>query len=309
MTNFSVLILGSASASPTLSRNPSAQLININEQYFLVDCGEGTQTRLRENNIKFQRINHIFISHLHGDHYLGLLGLLQTMHLLGRINPIHVYGPIQLKEIIDINLKHSYSTLKYPLVFHETHTKQSEVILETEEVIVSTIILKHRVPCTGFVFKEKTKPRKINPQAIKYYKIPTYGLNKIKSGEDFYFLGGLEVIKNEILTFNPEPSYSYAYCSDTKFDEQIIPIIKDVDILYHEATFLDVDIKRAEATYHSTAKQAATIALKANVKLLIIGHFSNRYGDLSVLLKESKSVFPNTVLGIENNRFKLPNNE
>lgn len=305
MTKFSVLILGSASASPTLSRNPSAQLINIDEQYYLVDCGEGTQSRLREHQIKFQRIHHIFISHLHGDHYLGLLGLLQTMHLLGRTLPLHLYGPKQLKEIIDLNMKYSQSYLKYELVFHETHTDASAVLFEDDRITVSTIILDHRIPCTGFLFKEKTKPRVINIEEVRKHAIPKYALNKLKLGEDYRFPEGNKVIKNEQLTFKPEPSYSYAYCSDTKYNEQILPIIKDVDVLYHEATFTEREAARAEATCHSTAKQAAEIALKSNAKLLIIGHFSNRYKDLTLLLEESKAVFPNTALGLENLTFEV----
>ena len=300
MTNFSVLILGSASASPTLTRNPSAQLVNINEQYYLVDCGEGTQSRLREHKIKFQRLHHIFISHLHGDHYLGLLGLLQTMHLLGRTLPLNVYGPKQLKEIIDMNLSYSHSTLKYPLIFHETQTNESVVLFENDQITVSTILLDHRVPCTGFLFKEKIKPRIVNIEEVNKQGIPKYALNKLKNGEDFCFTEGGKIIKNETLTFNPEPSYSYAYCSDTKFNERIIAQIKDVDVLYHEATFLEKDAKRALTTYHSTASQAAEMARKANAKLLIIGHFSNRYKDLNLLLNESKTVFENTVLGLEN---------
>ncbi|HRP61050.1 MAG TPA: ribonuclease Z, partial [Vicingus sp.] len=202
MTKFSILILGSASAAPTLARNPSAQLININEQYYLVDCGEGTQNRLRKHKIKFQRLNHIFISHLHGDHYLGLLGLLQTMSLLGRTLPLNLYGPKQLKELVDMNLAYSHSTLKYPLIFHETQTNQSEVLFENEHLTISTIILDHRVPCNGFLFKEKPKPRKINPKAIKRYEIPKYAMDNLKRGLDFSFPDKNEVIKNELLTLN-----------------------------------------------------------------------------------------------------------
>ena len=300
MTKFSVLILGSASASPTINRNPSAQLVNINEQYYLVDCGEGTQLRLREHKIKFQRLHHIFISHLHGDHYLGLLGLLQTMHLLGRTLPLNVYGPKQLKEIIDMHLSYSHSTLKYSLIFHETQTNESVVLFENDQITVSTILLDHRIPCTGFLFKEKTKPRIINVDEVKKQGVPKYALNKLKNGEDFCFPETGKIIKNGMLTFHPEPSFSYAYCSDTKFNERIIAQIKDVDVLYHEATFLEIDSKRATTTYHSTAKQAAEVAQKANAKLLIIGHFSNRYKDLNELLIESKSIFENTVLGLEN---------
>lgn len=306
MTKFSILILGSASASPTLARNPSAQLININEQYYLVDCGEGTQNRLREHKIKFQRLNHIFISHLHGDHYLGLLGLLQTMSLLGRTLALNLYGPKQLKEIVDMNLAYSHSTLKYPLIFHETQTNESVVLFENEHISVSTIILDHRVPCTGFLFKEKPKPRKINPAAIKRFEIPKYAMDNLRKGLDFCFTDTNKVIKNELLTLTPDECYSYAYCSDTKFNERIVSQIKDIHILYHEATFMDRDVKRAEATYHSTAKQAATIAMQANAKLLIIGHFSNRYKDLNLLLDEAKSIFANTQLALEDAVFEMP---
>lgn len=305
MTKFSVLILGSASASPTLTRNPSAQLVNINEQYYLVDCGEGTQSRLREHKIKFQRLHHIFISHLHGDHYLGLLGLLQTMHLLGRTLPLNIYGPKQLKEIIDINLSYSHSTLKYSLVFHETNIEKPTILFENEQITVSSIPLDHRIPCTGFLFKEKIKPRIVNIEEVNKLGIPKYALNKLKNGDDFCFPEGGKIIKNEVLTFNPEPSCSYAYCSDTKFNERIIKQIKDVSVLYHEATFLERDIKRAVTTYHSTARQAAEIAQKSNAKLLIIGHFSNRYKDLNLLLNEAKLVFEHTVLGLENLTFEI----
>lgn len=305
MTTFSVLILGSSSASPTLKRNPTSQLLNINEQYYLIDCGEGTQTRLRENKIKFQRINHIFISHLHGDHYLGLIGLLQTMHLLGRTTPINIYAPEPLKEIIDLHLKHSGGFLRYPLHFNAISSESSEIILENEQVNVSTIILDHRIPCTGFVFKEQPKPRKIKPQAIAYYKIPKYAINSLKKGEDFKHPDTGELIKNEILTTKPAKSNSYAFCSDTKYCESIIPQIKDVNLLYHEATFMEQQIKRAQETYHSTAKQAATIALKANANSLIIGHFSNRYLNLDGLLEEAKSIFENTQLAFENKWFDI----
>lgn len=305
MTKFSVLILGSASASPTLFRNPSAQLINIDEQYFLVDCGEGTQNRLRAHQVKFQRIHHIFISHLHGDHYLGLLGLLQTMHLLGRTLPLNLYGPKPLKEIIDVNLKYSQSYLKYDLVFHETNTDKSTVLFENDKLTVSTVVLDHRIPCAGFLFKEKIKPRIINVEEVRKHAIPKYALNRLKMGEDYQFPEGKKVIKNVDLTFDPEPSYSYAYCSDTKYTKQILPTIKDVDVLYHEATFTERELTRAEATFHSTAKQAAEIALEANAKLLIIGHFSNRYKDLNLLLQEAKMVFPNTALGLEDMVFEV----
>ena len=305
MTTFKLLILGSASASPTLKRNPTSQLLNINEQYFLIDCGEGTQSRLREHKIKFQRLHHIFISHLHGDHYLGLLGLLQTMHLLGRTADLHLYAPVALKELIDLHLKYSRSSLRYELIFHPTQTEEPKIIFENDHVEVSTIVLNHRIPCTGFLFKEKPKPRKINPVAIRSHNIPKYAMNQLKKGEDFVCYETQKVIKNEVLTLKPSKSFSYAFCSDTKYFEEIIPQIAQVDLLYHEATFMEKDAKRASETYHSTAKQAARIALKAKANLLIIGHFSNRYQELDELLFEAKTVFENTQLALENTWFEI----
>ncbi|MCB9365158.1 MAG: ribonuclease Z [Flavobacteriales bacterium] len=305
MTKFSVLILGSASASPTLNRNPTSQLVNINEQYYLIDCGEGTQSRLRAHKIKFQRLHHIFISHLHGDHYLGLIGLLQTMHLLGRTIDLHLYGPPQLKEIIDIHLKYSQSSLRYPLIFHPTQTNSSETIFENEQIEVSTLILNHRIPCTGFLFKEKNKPRKINPKAIAQHCVPKYAINGLKKGEDYIVFDTQKVIKNEELTLKPAKSRSYAFCSDTKYSQSIVPIITNVDLLYHEATFMQNEEKRAKETYHSTASQAAQVALEAKAKLLIIGHFSNRYLKLDGLLAEAKTIFENTELALENSIFEI----
>ncbi len=308
MTKFSVLILGNASAAPTLARNHTSQLVNINEQYYLMDCGEGTQLRLREHKIKLQRINHIFISHLHGDHYLGLIGLLQTMHLLGRITDLHIYSPNGIQEIIEVHLKYSESHLKYKIIYKVVDTKQSEVVFENSKIIVSTIPLNHRIACSGYLFKEKPKPKRINPAAIKQYEVPKYQINKIKLGEDFTNSEG-KIIKNERLTINSLPSFSYAFCSDTKYNEQIIDVIKGVDLLYHEATFIDEHADRAKKTFHSTAKQAAEIALQAGVNRLIIGHFSNRYPDLNVLLTEAKSVFKNTEIATQDNEFEISQNQ
>ena len=304
MNNFNVLILGSSSASPTLHRNPTSQLINIDEQYYLIDCGEGTQLQLRKHKIKFQRIHHIFISHLHGDHYLGLMGLVQTFHLLGRTSPLNLYGPKDLKTILDVHLKYSKSNLSYDIIFHETKIDSSKVIFENDKVKISTIILKHRVPCTGFLFKEKSKPRKINVNAVKTYNVPKYALNDIKEGADFIVENG-KTILNKQLTYDSSPSFSYAFCSDTMYNEEIIPIIKGVDLLYHESTFIEEHSDKAKRTYHSTAKQAATIALKSKAKHLIIGHFSNRYADLDILLDEARTVFKKTELALEGCQFKI----
>ncbi len=308
MTKFNVLILGNASAAPTLSRNHTSQLVNINEQYFLIDCGEGTQLRLREHKIKLQRINHIFISHLHGDHYLGLIGLLQTMHLLGRVTELSIYCSQNIKEIIDIHLKYSRGTLTYPINYVTVSSTETQIAFENDKVEVRTIPLKHKIPCTGFLFKEKPKPRRINPKAIQDYNIPKYAINKIKLGEDYESETG-EIVKNELLTHDSLPSFSYAFCSDTAFEEKIIPIIKDVDLLYHESTFLEEHADRAKKTFHSTAAQAALVAQKSNAKRLIIGHFSNRYPDLNLLLNEAKSVFKNTRIAEQGIVFDVQNSQ
>ncbi len=304
MTNFSVLILGNASAAPTLTRSNTSQLVNINEQYFLIDCGEGTQTKLREHKIKLQRLDHIFISHLHGDHYLGLMGLIQTMNLLGRTSTLFIYCPANIEEIISVHLKFSESALKFPIQYQMVNFKKSEIIFENDKVVVSSIPLKHRIPCSGFLFKEKQKPRRINSTAIKQYNVPKHQIFKLKLGEDYTDEEG-KIVKNNVLTYDSLPSFSYAFCSDTKYEEQIIDVIKGVTLLYHEATFSDEHSDRAIKTFHSTAKQAALIAHKSNAKSLIIGHFSNRYPDLNVLLEEAKEIFKNTELATQGNEFKI----
>lgn len=308
MTKFNVLILGNASAAPTLTRNHTSQLVNVNEQYFLIDCGEGTQIRLREHKIKLQRINHIFISHLHGDHYLGLIGLMQTMNLLGRVGELIIYCAENIKEIIDVHLKYSKGYLTYPVEYVTVMSDKPQIAFENDRIEISTIPLKHKVPCTGFLFKEKSKPLRINPSSVKKFNVPKYLLNKIKLGEDFVREDG-EIIKNEQLTHESLPSFSYAYCSDTAYEEKIIPIIKGVDLLYHESTFLDEHEDRAKKTLHSTAKQAALIAQKSEAKELIIGHFSNRYPDLNLLLNEAKTVFKNTRIAEQGIYFDVQNSQ
>lgn len=304
MQKFEVTILGCSSATPTSKRNPSAQLVNIADRYFLIDCGEGTQMQLRRYKIKFQRINHIFISHMHGDHYYGLMGLLSSMHLLGRSADLHLYAPAVLKEIIDIQYKHSDTRLHYNLIFHPLSHETPELIFEDDKVSVQTIILNHRIPCTGFLFREKNKARKISREKITEFKIPFQELNKIKLGADFVTKEGA-IISNERITGGPQPMFSYAYCSDTCYDEKVIKQVDQVDLLYHEATFMDDMQLRAKETFHTTAKQAAQVAVKAGVKKLIIGHYSARYSDLEPLLTEAQTVFPNTVLAIEGEKYKI----
>lgn len=304
MLRFELTILGSGSASPTLHRNPSAQLLNLSETFFLIDCGEGTQLQLRKNKLSWAKIDHIFISHLHGDHYLGLLGLLQSMHLLGRKNPMHLYCFPELKEIIELQNKYSYTQLNYPINYHFLSHTKFEVISETNHVKIYSFPLNHRIPCCGFLFKEKEGARKIIKDRLTKYNVSNAEIHKLRKGINATDDQGNE-ISFELLT---EPSYqprSFAYCSDTKYDEEIINYIKDVDLLYHESTFLNDMKDRALATFHSTAGQAATIAQKAMVKKLILGHFSARYHSTEDFLQEAEQVFNNVCLAKEGITFKI----
>lgn len=300
---FEVSILGSSSATPIYQRHPTAQIVNIHERFFLVDCGEGTLIQMNRYKIKYHRINHIFISHLHGDHYLGLLGLMSTMHLQGRTMDLHVYGPPPLEEIIDVQLRYSETLLRYKVHFHPLNAQKSELIFDDESMSIRTIILSHRIPCTGFLFSEKQGLRKLKKDKLHEYQIPIASYQDLKNGEDFEYKG--KIIPNDELTTPARKARSYAFCSDTRYDESILPAIKNVNLLYHEATFLSDKKERAKETFHSTAADAATIALKAGVKRLIIGHFSARYKNLYPLLEEAREVFPDTTLAIEGDSFKI----
>ena len=293
--SFKLNILGCSSAIPTINRNPTAQLLNVNERFFLIDCGESTQIQLRKYQLNFQRINHIFISHLHGDHYFGLIGLISSMHLLGRKKELHIYAHEELEEIVNLQLKASKTELNYPLFFHPLPEKESLIILEDENIRVSNIILDHSIKCCGFLFEEKKSPRKILPDALEKYNIPNTKINGLKNGADWINDNG-EVVPNNLLTKPNNSPYKYAYCSDTRFNNKIIKQIKEVDLLYHEATFMHDLIDRAEQTGHSTTLQAAQIAKQANVKKLLIGHFSQRYKDLNDLLIQTKKGFSNVTL-------------
>jgi ribonuclease Z len=301
---FEVTILGSSSATPTATRHPSAQLLNIHDRFFLIDCGEGTQIQLRKFGFKIQRINHIFISHLHGDHYLGLPGLLGTIHLLGREKELHVYSPSGLKEIIDINHYYSQTSLIYKLIFHFIEDNFCGKIYEDDKIIVETIPMNHRISCFGFLFREKERLRNIIKEKIEEYQIPIQQITAIKRGEDYITPHGTRIPNSE-LTIPPPPPRAYAYCSDTLYNESCIEQIKNVNLLYHEATFASDMENRAIETYHSTAKQAGTIAKKANVKQLLIGHYSARYKELNVLLKEAREIFSNTLLAHEGETYKV----
>ena len=289
-------ILGFNSAIPTVKSAPTAQFLEMEERCFLIDCGEGTQVQLRKAKAKFSKINHIFISHLHGDHVFGLPGLISSFRLLGRETPLHVYGPKGIKEMMETIFRITETHQGFEVVFHELSSKKSEKVFEDNRVEVFTIPLDHRIYCNGYLFKEKPKERHLNMQEIsKYPEIEICDYHNLKRGKDIQLSDGY-ILKNENLTKPAEPSVSYAFCSDTRYLESIIPIIKNVDVLYHEATFLHDLKKMADYTGHSTALEAAKIARKANVKKLILGHFSNRYNDLSVFLNEACEIFPETYL-------------
>ncbi len=301
---FSLKILGSNSATPAYGRHHTAQLLNIGKHHFLIDCGEGTQERLTLFKAKTLRINRIFISHLHGDHYLGLMGLLYTMHLLKRTNDLFLFGQKGLQDIITTQLKCSDSRLNFRIRFHELNPDKPEELFEDELLKVSSFPLSHRIPCCGFLFKEKEKPFRINkdklPQGISLQNIV-----RLKQGKDIYDENGSILYINKELTLPPRKARSYAFCSDTKYDEGIIEYIKDVDLLYHETTFLADKNKWAELTYHCTTEQAGLIAKKAKVGQLVIGHYSARYKDLSPFLVEVKKIFENTILSIEGEMIEI----
>lgn len=301
---FDLTILGCNSAIPTSNRNPSAQILNIFERFFLIDCGEGTQLQLRKYKFRMQKINHIFISHLHGDHYFGLIGLLSTMHLLGRTSPLNIYAHPDLKAIIDLQLKSSDTRLNYELNFYELQYDKPRIIYQDKIVSVETIILNHRIPCCGFLFREKPKERILTKTKLEAFEIPLAFYQKIKAGADYTTPDG-KIIANALLTQNPQESRSYAYCSDTCYDERIVEQISNVDLLYHEATFMQAMAERATQTFHSTTIQAGTIAQKAQVKRLVIGHYSSRYTDVNPLLEETRSVYSNTELGEEGKTYTV----
>lgn len=297
-------ILGCYAATPRTFTNPTSQILDIKNRLFLIDCGEGTQVQLRKNKIKFSKINHIFISHLHGDHFFGLVGLISTFTLLNRTTDLHVYGPKGIKEIIMLQLRLSNSWTNYGLFFHELESASSEIIYEDEKVLVKTIPLKHRVYTNGFLFQEKVGARKLNLDAVQNFEIESCYYQKIKNGKDITLEDG-RVIDNDKLTFDPVPPKSYAFCSDTAYSEAIIPVIENTDILYHEATFLQSEESLAKKTLHSTAKEAATIALKSKVKQLILGHYSTRYENIEMFKEEAITIFPEVLLADDGRSFEF----
>lgn len=302
--SFKLTVLGCSSATPTLERHSSAQILNVNERLFLIDCGEGAQIQMRKFRLKFQRIDHIFISHLHGDHYLGLMGLLFTFHLLGRKKEIHLYADPDLKDILDIQLEISKTTLAYSLVFHGINCSSSNIIFQDDSVQVSTIPMEHRIPTAGFLFREMPKDRKIKKEILQEINIPAEAFEGIKKGNDYTDSRGRKYLNSE-LTIDASKPVSYAYCSDTGYTESYLHIIKEVDLLYHEATFMQDKLKNAREKFHCTATDAATIAKLSGAKKLLIGHYSARYDDLNPLLEEARSVFKNTILAEEGKMYEI----
>lgn len=302
---FRIQILGSGSATPRLHRNPTSQYVNVLERHILIDCAEGTQIQMQKFKVKPQRIQIILISHLHGDHYLGLIGLLSSMHLNGRKKPVHIFAPEGLQEIVNMQLHHSKTTLGFKLVFHSLTGRDSEMIFEDNVVEIHTIPLDHRIYCNGFLIKEKARKRNISKEAIAKFKIPVAMMHRLAKGEDWIQENGV-VIANKELTINPAASRSYAYCSDTRYSEGILSLINEVDLLYHEATFLDDMKDRAAKTYHTTAKQAAEIANLGNVKQLLLGHFSARYNNVDAFVYESKDIFENVRVVNDGDIFDIP---
>ena len=297
-------ILGCYSATPRIIAHTTSQVLETRGHLFLIDCGEGTQVELRRHKIKFNQIKHIFISHLHGDHYFGLVGLISTFRLLTRETDLHIYGPKGLKELITLQMKLADSWTNFKLIFHELTSKSSELIFEDEKVSVHTIPLDHRIYTNGFLFKEKPFERKLDVNKAEDLNIDKAYYRKLKQGDDVVNEKG-QIISNESVTYQGHEPKSYAFCSDTAYKEAIIPLINGVDVLYHESTFLESHANLCTKTKHSTAKQAATIALKANVKQLILGHYSTRYGGLEGFKTEASTVFKDVLLADDGKVFEF----
>jgi len=301
---FEVLILGNSSATPIYDRHPTAQVLNYNEQLYLIDCGEGTQIQLHKYGVKSNKINHIFISHLHGDHYLGLVGLVSSMNLHGRRSDLHLYGPAPLKDILDLQLFHSDTRLQYNLIFHATNSEAEEVLFANKTIKVTSFPLKHRVPTTGFRFDEMQRPANLILDKVEDFKIPVVFYNALKAGVDCTDMDGTIYRASDFTTAGPVPR-SYAFCSDTRAFEMYVNAIQQVDLLYHESTFLHEFVDRAVETCHSTSLEAALVAKQVGAKKLLLGHYSARYKELEPLLEEAKSEFDNSQLSFEGKWYKI----
>lgn len=298
MAEFDINILGCGSALPTTRHLSTSQIIDLRDKLYMIDCGEGTQLQMRKMHSKFSRLNHIFISHLHGDHCFGLPGLISTLGMLGRTGDLFIYGPKDLETWLRPVLNLFCKNLPFEVRFHTVDTEKHEIVMEDRSVTVWSIPLNHRIPCCGYLFVEKQKYNHIIREMTDFYHVPVKEMQKIKEGADFVTEDG-EVIANSRLTRPAEPARRYAFCSDTAFCPSIIPIIEGVDLLYHESTFQESDLIRAKETFHSTASQAATIAKEAKVKQLLLGHYSARYETLDDILKEATDIFPNSTLANE----------
>jgi ribonuclease Z len=301
---FEVTILGNSSATPVFNRNPTAQLLNCNEHYYLIDCGEGTQHQLIKYGFKAAKIDHIFISHLHGDHFFGLVGLLSSMHLYGRTKPLNIFGPPALKEILDVQFLHSETSIRYPLNYYQIDASKSVTILKNNDVEVETIVLNHRIACTGFRFTEKKRLRKLIVEKLEQDNIPMEYYPMLKRGVDFDLPNGTHVAHLDYTADSAKPRV-YCYCSDTMYDERYFNQIAEADTLYHEATFLHEMLERAQETHHTTALQAGQIATKVGAKKLLIGHFSSRYKVLDEILEEAKGSFDQTELALEGKTYQI----
>lgn len=298
MADFSLNILGCGSALPTTRHLATSQIVDLRDKLYMIDCGEGTQVQMRNMRIKFSRLNHIFISHLHGDHCFGLPGLISTLGMLGRTGELVIHAPKEIENYMRPVLDTFCKGMPYDVRFNHVDTRSHSLIMEDRSVAVYSIPLKHRIPTCGFLFAEKPKEAHIIREMTDFYQVPVRWMKDIKQGKDYITPEG-EVIPNARLTRPAATPKRYAYCSDTAFSLSIIPLIEGVDLLYHEATFMETDLARAKETFHSTASQAAKIALEAHVKRLVIGHYSARYEDLAELHDEARKVFPGTILGNE----------
>jgi len=296
--NIKLTILGNNSAIPGNDRHPTAQIIDIHDQQFLADCGEGTQIQMQRYGIRRKRINYIFISHLHGDHYFGLIGLLTSMGLMGRVNPLYLFGPPALKDIIDIHLAVANTVLPFEIVFRSLKENEAEVLVDTPHFKVQSFPTEHRIPCHGFLFTAKNNGRKIIPEKCREYEIPSAFYRHLKEGEDYIRKDGFEV-KNEWVTEPGPKEKKYAYCADTIFTFSFLDHIKDADAIYHESTYLHELKDRAAERFHTTAQQAAELALKANAGRLFLGHFSSKYLDLAPFHEEASKVFANVEVTTE----------
>ena len=299
---FAVTILGNNSAVPAFDRHPTSQVVTLDGTNYLVDCGEGTQIQMINYKIRRSKISHIFISHLHGDHYFGLIGLINSFNLLGHKQELHIYGPSPLKEILEIQMKVADTSMCYPLHIH--HICEAATLVDNEKITIKCFPTDHRIECYGFSFEQKKQARKLDLPKAKEYSIPSAFYDRLKNGEDYITKEGVTV-QNEWVTAPAAPGKKYAFCADTRYDESLIPHIEGFDMIYHETTYLDHLYERAESRFHSTTRQAATLAKKAGVKKLLIGHFSSKYDTLEEFESETRSVFPNTELALEGVCFEI----